>query len=568
MTALEENKLQPLTEKYRPNSFDEVVGNAAVVERLRVSTTAMKGRVKNFLIIGPSGCGKTTLAEIVPKELDIKGLNIIRINAATFRGIDTVRQIADKMRYAGTRLWFVDEAHCMLPDAQDGLLKPLEDTISDTYFIFCTTEPDRLRVPLKGRCEKLIVRPLKHDESLELIDRICDGESKQLSSEIKNIVSNVSEGIPREIVANTGRAINDPYFLENLENMGSISLFDSPDNFIMPFREFDGLELPERKMIMPPLLKEGDLAMLAGASGTAKTLLAMEITGACSTGRKAMDGLWVPEKAHQTLYIDGEMHWDDIKTRGRAMGLHDAFILSRTAYHYMNGTPPINIADEKIQRFLSDYIAKKGIKLVVLDNVDSLVDGLDHSSALQWGPIRRWLWTLRSQGVCVILVHHTNRKGRPLGTSTREFNLDYTLILQRKRPHVKTSSMMCAFSIEVDKVRGSSQGLEGKLFVCEDGKWDVSDLEESDEKTQRGRKKDISSQKRKARIALRLVAGDKQKDIAEMEEVTPPHVTYVKQALIREGKLRESEDTECVEFTASGRKWVEELLPDSQATIK
>ncbi len=316
---------------------------------------------------------------------------------------------------------------------------------------------------------------------------------------------------------------NNTNILQNLEAIINIppeltfpSLHTATDQFIMPFREFYELELPEREMIMAPWLLEGDLIMLAADSGTGKSLFAMEIAAACSAGRKAMNGLWTPQKTQPVLYVDGEMHWNDIKDRGRSFGLNDCFILSRTVYIYKKGSPELDITKDEIRNFLSRYITNKGIKLVVLDNIDSLCDGMDLSSQVQWSPIKQWLTTFRSHGVSVIIVHHTNKSGDPFGTSNRRWKLDYSIILQKKHSSVNTNSPICAFTIVVDKERRGMKGLEGKLFICENGKWEVRDLKESDQKKQSGKKEDKDSKRKKARVAMGLVYGKKNKKMLLM----------------------------------------------------
>jgi hypothetical protein len=337
------------------------------------------------------------------------------------------------------------------------------------------------------------------------------------------------------------------------------SLYTATDQLIMSFKEFYELDLPEREMIMAPWLLEGDLIMLAADSGAGKSLFAMEIAAACSSGRNAMNGLWTPQKKHPVLYIDGEMHWDDIKVRGRLFGLNDCFILSRTVCIYKKVSPELDITKDEIRDFLSRYIANKGIKLVVLDNVDSLCDGLNHSSEVKWSPINRWLLTLRSNGVCVILVHHTNKKGIQLGTSARRFKLDHSFILKEKRSYVNKNSAMCAFSVEVDKLRRDLEKVELKLFICEDGKWDVRDLNESDLKKQSGPKEDELSKKKKARIALGLVEGKKQVDIAEEVGCRPPYINTVKKYFIEKGMLHQNKDTKSYELTEAGKKWIAKI---------
>ena len=125
--------------KYRPNSFDEMVGNEDVVQVLK---SQLKGKQTphSILFHGPTGCGKTTLGRIVANELGAKGSDLREVDSADFRGIDTIRDIRKQSTYkpleSPCRVWILDEVHKLTNDAQNAMLKALEDTpaMSTTYF--------------------------------------------------------------------------------------------------------------------------------------------------------------------------------------------------------------------------------------------------------------------------------------------------------------------------------------------------------------------------------------------------------------------------------------------------
>ena len=101
--------------------------------------------------------------------------------------------------------------------------------------------------------------------------------------------------------------------------------------------------------------------------------------------------------------------------------------------------------------------------------------------------------------------------------------------------------------------------MEGKLFIFENGEWDIRDFNESDEKKQSGRKEDPLSKKKKARTALGLVEGKKQIDIAKEMGCRPPYINAVKNDLIEKGMLHQNKDTQLYELTETGEKWIEEI---------
>ena len=99
-------------------------------------------------MVGESGCGKTTLARIVAAEVGCRPSELMEINGADKRGIDSVRYIIETTRYmtmsGGVRVVLIDEAHRLTSDAQAALLKICEDTPAHVYFILCTTEYKKL----------------------------------------------------------------------------------------------------------------------------------------------------------------------------------------------------------------------------------------------------------------------------------------------------------------------------------------------------------------------------------------------------------------------------------------
>ncbi|NIU01111.1 MAG: AAA family ATPase [Nitrosopumilaceae archaeon] len=189
-----------LYHKYRPSSFEEVIGNKSTITSLR-SLINNNEPPHAFLLHGPSGCGKTTLARLIAKELKCYGSDFREIDSADFRGIDTIRRIRDQAKYlpleSKSRVWLLDEAHQIGGDAQHALLKALEEAQQHVYYILCTTHLNKLLPTIRGRCVSLQVEPLKDELMMKLIRRVVRSEGQHISREVIDQIIDDAEGSPR-----------------------------------------------------------------------------------------------------------------------------------------------------------------------------------------------------------------------------------------------------------------------------------------------------------------------------------------------------------------------------------
>lgn len=186
--------------KYRPPTLDQIKGNEKTVKTLK-GLLDKEDHPHTYLLYGPTGCGKTTVARIIANTLGCGENDFREMNTADLRGIDTSREIISKSQYAPMQgevlVWLIDECHKLTNDAQNALLKILEDTPSHVYFILCTTDPQKLLPTIKGRCSQFQLTPPSPEQIFALLRRIVREEGQELDKQIYDQIIESSQCLPR-----------------------------------------------------------------------------------------------------------------------------------------------------------------------------------------------------------------------------------------------------------------------------------------------------------------------------------------------------------------------------------
>lgn len=190
--------------KYRPSSFEEVIGQRSLVNSLKGVVAERSSQT--FLFTGPSGCGKTTLARLVANAVGCGSGGLLEIDAATYTGIDSIREITTTTEYrplgSVAKMVIIDEAHALSKAAFQALLKAIEEPPSWSFWALCTTEATRIPPNIRTRCACYDLKPVPVPELLTLLDGVVNKEKLLIDEAVVDLCAGEAQGSPRQALAN------------------------------------------------------------------------------------------------------------------------------------------------------------------------------------------------------------------------------------------------------------------------------------------------------------------------------------------------------------------------------
>ena len=215
---------QALYRKYRPSNFDEVVGQTHIIQTLK--NAIIQNRIAHaYLFCGPRGTGKTSIAKIFAKTLNCTNSqdapcgicenckmaangshpDIIEIDAASNNGVDEVRNLIDKVKYAPMqgkyKIYIIDEVHMMTSGAFNALLKTIEEPPAHVIFIFATTEPNKVLPTIISRCQRFDFNKVSGNDIKYRLSVVCKNEGIEIDQDGLTLIAQLADGGMRDALS-------------------------------------------------------------------------------------------------------------------------------------------------------------------------------------------------------------------------------------------------------------------------------------------------------------------------------------------------------------------------------
>ncbi|MBO7120788.1 MAG: DNA polymerase III subunit gamma/tau [Bacilli bacterium] len=257
---------------YRPQTFEEVAGQKPIVRTLKNALATGK-MAHAYLFAGPRGTGKTSMARLFAKALNCEqGLghqcnecqncqevangthpDVIEIDAASNNGVDQVRDLIEKVRYApikgNYKVYIIDEVHMMTIGAFNALLKTIEEPPENVIFILCTTEPFKVLPTILSRCQRFDFSKLSYEEMSEKLHEILDKEgTKYTEAGLKTIID-LADGGMRDALSILDQVLafsNNVLHEEDVLAMYGLASIDEKVDLILSIKEGNVAEVVKK----------------------------------------------------------------------------------------------------------------------------------------------------------------------------------------------------------------------------------------------------------------------------------------------------------------------------------
>lgn len=266
---------QSLYRKYRPQTFDDVIGQENIVSAL--TNAVLRKKISHaYLLTGPRGTGKTTSAKLLAKAINCESLteticgvcancelssnnahpDIVEIDAASNNGVDEIRSLIERVKFTPIvgkyKVYIIDEIHMLTPGAFNALLKTLEEPPSHVVFILATTEIHKVLPTIISRCQRFDFARISEKDITDRLELIVKKEHRTIQENAAALIASLSGGGMRNALTILEQAM--------ILNEGNITVQSIYDN--------NGMVLPEEKISLFDNLKNKDISKLINTIST------------------------------------------------------------------------------------------------------------------------------------------------------------------------------------------------------------------------------------------------------------------------------------------------------------
>jgi DNA polymerase-3 subunit gamma/tau len=325
---------QVFARKYRPQLFEEVLGQDAVVRTLR--NAIKNGRLAHaYLFVGPRGVGKTSTARIFAKALNcVNGptetpcgecdpcreiaagisLDVLEIDGASNNGVEQVRELRENVRFLPTRgqfrIYLIDEVHMLSGPAFNALLKTLEEPPAHVKFLFATTEAHKLPATIISRCQRFDLQAIRDDVAANHLLAIAKQEKVKLDPAAAEVIARAAEGGMRDAESMLDQVVSFCGDKVDEQDVLSIFGFASVDDVAaLAGHILSGDAAAALDLVAAQSAAGKDLGrLLSDLVAMSRDLLVSEVTGKESAGRRGelvspLRGRFTPRKLTELLEI-------------------------------------------------------------------------------------------------------------------------------------------------------------------------------------------------------------------------------------------------------------------------
>lgn len=201
-----------LYQKYRPVTFDDVIGQDHIVTTIR-HQISNNTPAHAYLFYGIQGVGKTTIARLIARDLKTADLDFVELDAASHRGVDEIEELIQSAQYAPSqsdyKVYIIDEVHMLTKHAFNALLKTLEEPPSHAIFILATTEIDKVPATIISRSQRFDFKRVTQSDLIRRVKKLVKEEKRDITDEAAALIATAGQGSVRDTESTLDKVLDN-----------------------------------------------------------------------------------------------------------------------------------------------------------------------------------------------------------------------------------------------------------------------------------------------------------------------------------------------------------------------